>query len=52
MADLLFAVAPETGEGARSLYFADEVPGAANDLRVSGGKSADKPDAKPGPKPS
>src|SRR5262249_16747128 len=26
MADLLFAVEPETGEGTRSLYFPDEVP--------------------------
>jgi bacterioferritin len=29
MADLLFAVQPDTGEGARNLYFKDEVPGAA-----------------------
>jgi bacterioferritin len=28
MADLLFAVQPDTGEGARNLYFKDEVPGA------------------------
>jgi bacterioferritin len=30
MADLLFAVEPATGEGERPLYFADEVPGAAD----------------------
>jgi bacterioferritin len=29
MADLLFAVQPDTGEGARNLYFKDEVPGTA-----------------------
>ena len=29
MADLLFAVEPQTGEGSRNLYFADEVPAAA-----------------------
>jgi len=28
MADLLFAVQPDTGEGARNLYFKDEVPGS------------------------
>lgn len=28
MADLLFAVQPDTGEGARNLYAKDEVPGA------------------------
>jgi bacterioferritin len=28
MADLLFAVQPDTGEGARNLYFKDEVAGA------------------------
>jgi bacterioferritin len=28
MADLLFAVEPDTGEGTRNLYFKDEVPGA------------------------
>jgi bacterioferritin len=27
MADLLFAVEPDTGEGTRNLYFKDEVPG-------------------------
>lgn len=29
MADLLFAVEPQTGEGSRNLYFADEVPAAS-----------------------
>jgi bacterioferritin len=29
LTDLLFAVEPQTGEGARPLYFADEVPGAS-----------------------
>lgn len=52
MADLLFAVEPETGEGSRNLYFADEVPGAANDLSASGKKSGDKSGPKPGSKPS
>lgn len=52
MADLLFAVEPETGEGARALYFADEVPGTANELKVTGQKSGGKTDAKPGSKPS
>lgn len=49
MADLLFAVEPATGESSRSLYFADEVPGAANDLSASkpGGKSGPKPGTKP-----
>ena len=30
MADLLFAVQPDTGEGARNLYAKDEVPGATS----------------------
>lgn len=51
MADLLFAVEPETGEGSRPLYFADEVPGAANDLKMGSGKGG-KPENKPGSKPS
>lgn len=42
LADLLFAVEPETGEAARSMYFADEVPGATNELKVSGGKGGGK----------
>jgi bacterioferritin len=42
MADLLFAVEPDTGEGARNLYFADEVPGSANELKVSGQKGNDQ----------
>jgi len=50
MADLLFAVEPETGEAGRSMYFADEVPGASNELRPSGAKSGGK-EGKPG-KPS
>jgi len=40
MADLLFAVEPASGEGARNLYFADEVPANA------GSSAAAKP-AKP-----
>src|SRR6201990_433699 len=36
MADLLFAVDPETGEGSRNLYFADEVPGRANEVTGAG----------------
>ncbi len=41
MADLLFAVEPATGEGARPLYFADEEPKGEN-----GGNQ--KPPGKPG----
>jgi bacterioferritin len=53
MADLLFAVEPDTGEGSRNLYFADEVPGAANELTTAGKKTGDKAGAKqPGTKPS
>jgi bacterioferritin len=47
MADLLFAVEPDTGEGARNLYFADEVPAAANELKVSGKSGGKQPGAKP-----
>jgi bacterioferritin len=53
MADLLFAVEPDTGEGSRNLYFADEVPAAANELTTAGKKTGDKASAKqPGTKPS
>jgi bacterioferritin len=38
LADLLFAVEPDTGEGARSLYFEDEVPGRSNELKASPGR--------------
>ncbi|MFX5914937.1 ferritin-like domain-containing protein, partial [Acinetobacter baumannii] len=41
MADLLFAVEPETGEGARNLYFADEVPGASNELSAAQNKAGE-----------
>ncbi|HET9391517.1 MAG TPA: ferritin-like domain-containing protein [Steroidobacteraceae bacterium] len=51
MADLLFAVEPETGEAGRSMYFADEVPGATNELKASATKSGGK-ESKPGAKPS
>jgi bacterioferritin len=46
MADLLFAVEPSTGEGARPLYFADEVQSASG----NGGKQkpAGKADTRPG----
>jgi bacterioferritin len=47
MADLLFAVEPDTGEGARNLYFADEVPAAANELKASGKSAGKQPGAKP-----
>jgi len=45
MADLLFAVQPDTGEGARNLYFKDEVAGAAAGQKTGN----DKP---PGTRPS
>jgi bacterioferritin len=41
MADLLFAVEPDTGEGSRNLYFKDEVPGATTAGQKTGG--SDKP---------
>jgi bacterioferritin len=40
MADLLFAVQPDTGQGARNLYFKDEVPGAAAGQNTGGEKPA------------
>jgi bacterioferritin len=53
MADLLFAVEPDTGEGSRALYFADEVPGAAaNNELTAAKKSGDKSASNPGGKPS
>jgi bacterioferritin len=52
MADLLFAVEPDTGEGSRNLYFKDEVPGPANELTTAGKKSGGSSGAKPGVKPS
>jgi bacterioferritin len=52
MADLLFAVEPDTGEGSRNLYFKDEVPGAANELSTAGKKTGGSSGAKPGVKPS
>jgi bacterioferritin len=52
MADLLFAVDPDTGEGSRNLYFKDEVPGPANELNTAGKKTGDSSSAKPGAKPS
>jgi bacterioferritin len=47
MADLLFAVEPDTGEGSRNLYFADEVPAATTELTTAGKKVGAKPGAKP-----
>jgi bacterioferritin len=49
MADLLFAVEPDTGQGSRPLYFEDEVPGAnaGNELQVAGKKS-ERPRPTPG----
>jgi bacterioferritin len=52
MADLLFAVEPDTGEGSRNLYFKDEVPGPANELTTAGKQSGGSSGAKPGVKPS
>ncbi|HEY6484392.1 MAG TPA: ferritin-like domain-containing protein [Steroidobacteraceae bacterium] len=48
MADLLFAVEPDTGEGSRNLYFADEVPGPANEITAK--KTTERPP--PAGKPS
>src|ERR1700744_3944317 len=42
MADLLFAVEPDTGEGSRNLYFADEVPAGPNDIKGTGKKAGEK----------
>ena len=47
MADLLFAVQPDTGEGARNLYSKDEVPGAT----AAGQKTGNEKPA-PGTRPS
>jgi bacterioferritin len=47
MADLLFAVEPNTGEGSRNLYFADEVPAGSNDLNTVGKKAGEKTATKP-----
>jgi bacterioferritin len=47
MADLLFAVEPDTGEGSRNLYFKDEVPGA-----TTAGKKTGASDEPSGIKPS
>jgi len=47
MADLLFAVQPDTGEGARDLYAKDEVPGATTAAQKTG---SEKPT--PGTRPS
>jgi bacterioferritin len=53
MADLLFAVEPDTGEGSRNLYFRDEIPAASNELTTAGKKtSGGGSDKKPGVKPS
>ena len=53
MADLLFAVEPDTGEGSRNLYFADEVPAGSNELSSAGKKTGENAGRKqPGAKPS
>ncbi len=57
MADLLFAVEPATGEGAKPLYFADEVPGGGNGgkQKTAGKQEPGKPGAVsgvPGSRPS
>jgi bacterioferritin len=49
MADLLFAVEPDTGEGSRNLYFKDEVPSGDN---TGAGKRTDADQQQPGIKPS
>jgi bacterioferritin len=52
MADLLFAVEPDTGEGSRNLYFKDEIPAASNELTTAGKKTAGGSDKQSGVKPS
>jgi bacterioferritin len=52
MADLLFAVEPDTGEGSRNLYFQDEVPAASNEVTTAGKKTGGSGDKQPGVKPS
>ena len=53
MADLLFAVEPDTGEGSRNLYFADEIPAASNQVTGVGKKTGEGQGGKqPGTKPS
>jgi bacterioferritin len=52
MADLLFAVEPDTGEGSRNLYFKDEVPAASNELTTAGKKTGGGSTKQPGVKPS
>jgi bacterioferritin len=52
MADLLFAVEPDTGEGSRNLYFQDEVPAGGNELSVAGKKTGNSTTNQPALKPS
>jgi bacterioferritin len=52
MADLLFAVEPDTGEGSRNLYFKDEIPAASNELTTAGKKTGGGSDKQSGVKPS
>jgi bacterioferritin len=54
MADLLFAVEPDTGEGSRNLYFKDEVPDGTDSLTTAGKKTggASSSSKQPGVKPS
>jgi bacterioferritin len=52
MADLLFAVEPDTGEGSRNLYFKDEIPAASNELTTAGKKTGGGSTKQPGVKPS
>ena len=55
MADLLFAVEPDTGEGSRPLYFADEVPAGSTEVGSQGTQGSQKRSGGPGnttPKPS
>jgi len=47
MADLLFAVEPDTGEGTRNLYFKDEVPGATTAGKKTGGDDSKPSGIKP-----
>jgi bacterioferritin len=52
MADLLFAVEPDTGEGSRNLYFKDEIPAGSNELTTAGKKTGGGSTKQPGVKPS
>jgi len=47
LADLLFAVEPDTGEGSRSMYFADEMPGSRDEAQGSSASQSGPSSGKP-----